>query len=332
MNFNQAKEKFDMVAGRKLQLTTQRSYWTWLAMFLRFLGTAEAKDYTTSEARIERFLSDMAREDYSWDSQNQAFNGILFFYRNVLKVELKDIDALRCKRKKSIRYTPTEEEMLAILHHLKNSAQYHIRLAGALMYSCGLRVSECCQLRIKDFDLERMVLTVHDGKGFKDRVVAISELLAPAIRKHLARARALAEIDIADRQPVQLPGRMDRKFRNLQFDPEWFFIFPSAEPCAHPRTGKMVRWCMSPDVMQRSFAAARKSAGIRQRITPHCARHAFCSHLMDRGENIKRVAEAMGHVDIRTTAGYGRKDCEAMVSPLDRIVNFPMKEAKRIHA
>lgn len=330
MNFTQAKEKFEMVAGRKLELTTQRSYWTWIAMYLRFLMTEEAKRHPTSEARIERFLSDMAREDYSWDSQNQAFNGILFFYRNVLRVELKDIDALRCKRKKSIRYTPTEQEMLAILHHLKNSTQYNIRLAGALMYSCGLRVSECCQLRVKDFDMERMVLTVHDGKGSKDRVVAISELLAPAIRKHLARA--LAEIDIAAGQPVQLPGRMDRKYRKLPFDPEWFFIFPSAEPCEHPRMGKIVRWCMSPDVMQRAFADARKRAGIKQRITPHCARHAFCSHLMDRGENIKRVAEAMGHVDIRTTAGYGRKDCEQMVSPLDRIVQFPRGEEERKQA
>ena len=78
-----------------------------------------------------------------------------------------------------------------------------------------------------------------------------------------------------------------------------------------------MRWCMSPDVMQRAVAAARLAAGIKQRITPHCFRHAYCSHLLDRGENIKRVAEAMGHTDIRTTAGYGRKDCEEMRSPLE---------------
>jgi site-specific recombinase XerD len=323
MNKQEILEKFERIAVRKLALTSQTTYKAWITSYLRFLVTPDARKQPTSEAKFELFLSDMARDDYSESSQHQAFCAILFLHRHVFQIDLKDVDALRCKRKQAARYTPTEEEMIAILHHLKNSPQYNIRLAGAIMYSCGLRVSETCQLRVKDFDMPRMVLTVREGKGDKDRVVALPEILAPALRKHLGRARALAEIDIADRQPVQLPGRMDIKCPRLQFDPEWFFIFPSADPCSHPRTGKIVRWCMGPDVLQRAFADARQRAGIKQRITPHCARHAFCSHLMDRGENIKRVAEAMGHTDIRTTAGYGRKDCEKMLSPLDRIVKFP---------
>lgn len=80
---------------------------------------------------------------------------------------------------------------------------------------------------------------------------------------------------------------------------------------------------MGPGMLQRAVADARKRAGIKSIITPHCFRHAFCSHLMDRGENINRVGEAMGHTDIRTTAGYGRKECEEMTSPLDRIIQFP---------
>ena len=322
MNTNQTLEKFDLVAARKLALSTQRSYRTWIAQFIGFLRSSSARTHPTSEAKLEIFLSNMAHDDYSSISQNQAFNAILFLYRHVLRIDLQDIDALRAKRKPRDRYTPTESEILAILHHLKNSAQYNIRLAGALSYACGLRVSECCELRVKDFDLERLVLTVREGKGDKDRRVRIPEILLPAIRKQLARARAFGEIDAAHGQPVQLPGRLDRKYPSLQFDPDWHFIFPSASPCPHPRTGTIVRWCMSPDVLQRAVAAARQSAGIRQRITPHCFRHAYCSHLLDRGENINRVAEAMGHADIRTTAGYGRKECENMTSPLDRIIPF----------
>jgi site-specific recombinase XerD len=268
---------------------------------------------------MERFLSNMAREDYSDITQNQAFNAVLFLYRHVFCVELKEVNALRCRKVKRERYTPTQAEMMEILHHLKNSHQYAIRLAGALMYACGLRVSECCELRVKDFDLDRMVLTVFEGKGGKDRVVRLPESLLPAIRKQLARSRHLAELDVAERQAVQLPGRMAIKAPRLQYDPEWFFVFPSAVPCAHPRTGQMVRWCMSPDVLQRAVADARRMASLKPRITPHCFRHAYCSHLLDRGENIKRVAEAMGHTDIRTTAGYGRKDCEEMRSPLDMV-------------
>ena len=310
-------EKFGRVAARKLAFRSEQSYRTWIEGYLKFLRTPEALRGVTSEEKMERFLSNMAREDYSSVTQNQAFNAVLFLYRHVLGVDLKEVKALRCRRIQRERYTPTREEMMAILHHLKNSPQYHFRLAGALMYACGLRVSECCELRVKDFDLHRMVVTVFEGKGNKDRVVRLPEILLPAIRKQLARARHLAELDVANRQPVQLPGRLALKSPKMQFDPEWFFVFPSAVPSKHPRTGEMVRWCMSPDVMQRAVLAARRAAGVRQRITPHCFRHAYCSHLLDSGENIKRVAEAMGHTDIRTTAGYGRKDCEKMRSPLD---------------
>lgn len=323
MNSAETLKKFARVAARKLETTSEDSYITWIRSYLEFLKTPASRAEPSSEAKFELFLSDMAKDDYSESSQHQAFCAILFLYRHVFEVVLKDVDALRCRRKASARYTPTEQEMLAILHHLKDSSQYKIRLAGALMYSCGLRVSEACQLRVKDFDEARKVLTIREGKGKKDRVVRLPEILLPAIRKHLARARALAEIDIAERQPVQLPGRMDRKSPGKQFDAEWHFIFPSASPCPHPRTGKIVRWCMGPGVLQRAVAEARKRAGIKSLITPHCFRHAFCSHLMDRGENINRVGEAMGHTDIRTTAGYGRKACEEMTSPLDRIIQFP---------
>lgn len=325
MNYKETMEKFGRLAARKLALTTERSYRGWINSYLKFLRTPEAAKGATSEEKMERFLSDMARNDYSAVTQNQAFNAVLFLYRHVFGVQLKDVNALRCRRMARERYTPTQAEMMAILHHLKDTDQYRIRLAGGLMYACGLRVSEVCELRGKDFDLERMVVTVFEGKGGKDRVVRLPEILLPAIRRQLARARHLAELDIAERQPVQLPGRMDIKAPRLQFDAEWHFVFPSAVPCAHPRTGKRVRWCMSPDVLQRAVAKAKKAAGISARITPHCFRHAYCSHLLDRGENIKRVSEAMGHTDIRTTAGYGRKDCEGMRSPLDAgaVIPFP---------
>lgn len=327
MNFKETKEQFEMVAARKLELTTQRSYWTWIKPFLVFLYSEEARKLPTSEAKVEWFLSQMAKDDYSWTAQNQAFNAILFLYRNILKVELKDINALRARKSKRERYTPTQEEVLGMLRALKNTPTYNIRLACALMYGCGLRVSEVCELRVKDFDLNRMILTVWEGKGSKDRRVVIPEKLRAAIEKQIERAVDLAIIDIKANQPVQLPGRMDKAAPRREFLAEWHFVFPSPNPCPHPRTGKIVRWCMSPDVLQKAVKRAGKVAGITDRLTPHCLRHAFCSHLLDSGENIKRVGEAMGHSDIRTTAGYGRKDCEDMASPLDRIIPFPKRKA-----
>ena len=152
------------------------------------------------------------------------------------------------------------------------------------------------------------------------RQVRLPEILLPAIRKQLARSTALADLDIAENQPVQLPGRLDVKNPSLRFDPRWFFVFPSPHPCPHPRTGKIVRWCVGPDVIQRAVKSAAIKAGVAGKVTPHCLRHSFASHLLDGGQNIARVAEAMGHADIRTTAGYARKECLDMASPIENII------------
>lgn len=319
MKLNEILEKFDLIARRRIALTTERSYRSWIVKYLSFLTTEKARKAETSEAKMEVFLSAMAHDDYSSVSQNQAFNALLFLYRHVLKVDLGDVSALRCRKKQKERYVPTQAEISEVFAHLKNTPTYNVRLLAALLYACGLRVQSGCELRIKDFDLERMILTIHEDKGDKDRQVSIPEVLLPAIRRQISRATALAEMDIAALQPVQLPGRLDRKYPGKQFEVGWHFLFPSPAPCAHPRTGKMVRWCMGPDVIQRAIKDAARKAGIPGKVTPHCLRHSFCSDLLDSGHNPRRVQEAMGHTDIRTTMGYARKDCLGLPSPIEKL-------------
>lgn len=319
-HFQKALDDFGIVAARKLAITTESSYRAWITKYLHFLHSQEARKIEQSERKFEVFLSKMARGQYSKISQDQAFNAILFLYRHVFKKDLHEVNALRCRKTSRERYTPTQEEIFAMLQELRDTPTYKVRLAVGLLYGCGLRVSECCQLRIKDIDLTRRSLTVYEGKGDKDRQVSIPEMLAPALNKQIARSTALAEIDISEKQPVQLPGRLDVSCPKWQFQSRWHFLFPSTKPCAHPRTKKIVRWCIGPDVIQRSVKAAAERAGVEGKVTPHCLRHSYATHLLDCGESIKRVAESMGHSDIRTTAGYARKDCLGIKSPLDRKV------------
>ena len=311
--------EFEQFASRKLAISSEQSYRVWIDHYLDFLASPASRKFDTSESKVEHFLSDMARGDYSRTSQNQAFNAILFLYRNVFKTELANIDAARCKTHVKERYVPTPDEIMAMFRHLHDTPLYRVRLLVALLYGCGLRVTEGCQLRVKDFDIPAMSLTVHDGKGMKDRQVRLPEVLIPAIEKQLARATALADIDIAEGQPVQLPGRLATKYPKNQFQARWHFLFPSPHPCAHPRTKQIVRWCIGPDVVQRAVRTAAEQSGVSGKVTPHCLRHAFCTHLLDSGKNIRRVQEAMGHNDVRTTAGYARKECLEMASPLDGI-------------
>ena len=309
--------KFDEIARRRIAISTERSYRSWISKYLNFLALKCGGKEGTSEEKMEAFLSRMAHDDYSSVSQNQAFNAILFFYRHIAKVELGDVSALRCRKSARERYVPTQKEISAMFVHLKNTPTYNVRLLTALLYGCGLRVRSACELRIKDFDLERMALTIHEDKGDKDRQVTIPEILLPAIRRQLARASDLAMMDIRAMQPVQLPGRLDVKYPGKQFEVGWHFLFPSPVPCAHPRTGKVVRWRIGEDVVQREVKRAGAAAGIPGKITPHCLRHSFCSDLLDAGHSARRVQEAMGHTDIRTTMGYARKECLSLPSPLE---------------
>lgn len=311
--------KFDLVSRRRIALTTERSYRTWIVKYLDFLASDEGRKTDTSEAKMEVFLSRMAHDDYSSVSQNQAFNAILFLYRHILGIQIGDVSALRCRKKSRERYVPSQDEISKLFAHLKNTPLYNVRLHVALLYACGLRVQSTCELRIKDFDLDRMVLTIHEDKGDKDRQVPIPESLLPAIRRQISRATALAQIDIAAMQPVQLPGRLDIKYPSKQFEPGWHFLFPSPVPCKHPRTGKIVRWCVGADVIQRAVKRAAREAGIRDTLTPHCLRHSYCSDLLDAGHSARRVQEAMGHTDIRTTMGYARKECLGLPSPIDNL-------------
>lgn len=325
--YNKVMSDFGIVAARKLALTTEDSYRTWIVKYLIFIETDKARAIDQSERKFEVFLSDMARDDYSKVSQDQAFYSIIFLYRHVFKKDLKDVKALRCNKKSRERYTPTQAEIRLILYELRDTPTYKIRLIVGLLYGCGLRVSEACQLRIKDVDLERRAITVYEGKGDKDRQVTIPESLVPALENQITLATALASLDIAEQQPVQLPGRLDVKYPKWQFQNRWYFLFPSPKPCAHPRTGKIVRWCISPDAIQRAVKSAAERANLDGKVTPHCLRHSFATHLMDSGQSIKRVAEAMGHTDIRTTAGYARKECLGMASPLDSVIlQFPKQQ------
>lgn len=327
MKADEIQKEFRMVAARKLALTTERSYRAWITKYLSFLVTPEARACSSSERKMEVFLSNMAREDYSRISQHQAFNALLFLYRHVLKTDLGDVSALRAKRSPRERYCPTEAEVSAMLRQLRNPPRHNVRLAVALLYGCGLRVSEGCQLRIKDVDLDRLTLTVFEGKGDKDRRVRLPDSLVPALRKQIETAALLARHDAEEKQPVQLPGRLSVKYPAWRFQERWGFLFPSITPCRHPRTGEMVRWCMGEWVVQRAVKDAAEKAGVPGKVTPHCLRHAYCTHLLDRGINMRRVSEAMGHSDIRTTAGYARKECLEVGSPLDNIIPLPRKTA-----
>jgi len=138
-------------------------------------------------------------------SQNQAFNAILFFYKDVLGHPLQGVDALRVTRPPHMRHAPSIGETQALLHAIRNVGGYPTNLIACMLYGCGLRVSEPLNLRIKDVDFQQSRLCIRGAKGGKDRMVALPATLVPEIRQQVNVARAMWERDQQDKIPLMLP-------------------------------------------------------------------------------------------------------------------------------
>jgi integrase len=97
----------------------------------------------SSAQKLELFFTNLARHrDLSANSQNQALNAVLYFYKEVLRQPLQGVDALRAKRPARLRHAPTVAETQALLQNIRDRACYPTNLIARLIYGCGLRVTE----------------------------------------------------------------------------------------------------------------------------------------------------------------------------------------------
>jgi len=146
---------------------TLKAYRGWVRQFQNF--TKSKGPQLLSNTDVKDFLTFLAvKRKVSASSQNQAFNALLFFFRHILKTEFGEIkDVPRAKRKPYIPVVLSRPEIDAITKNLS----YPYDLVAKLLYGCGLRLSECMNLRINNFNFDNLILTVHDGKGKKDRTV-----------------------------------------------------------------------------------------------------------------------------------------------------------------
>lgn len=267
---------------------------------------------------MEAFLTQLAHQDVSASTQTQAFNSLLFFYREVLKVEVGKVDSLRAKKPVHLRYAPEQHEVKALLAGCQDVGGYPTRLIVKLLYGCGLRVSEPLNLRVKDVLLAESKLVICGAKGGKDRFVSIPCSLVPELKAQLAHAKALAEKDRLAGVPVALPGLLAKKYPPWQFSPKWAFLFPSHQTCPHPRTGQTVRYRVHEANVQRCVRAAARPLGLD--LTPHHLRHAYATHCLNGGQNPRAIQQAMGHSQLETTMGYLHAEAMSVRSPLETIL------------
>jgi len=156
------------------------------------------------------------------------------------------------------------------------------RLLLGLCYGCGLRCNEVCQLRIGDVDLERRMVHVRQGKGGKDRILPLGDLLCRGVKTYLQQAH-----------------------------PQIFLFEGNNGEAFSPRGAQ---WVMS--------QAVKRSGIVKKDVSLHTLRHTYATHLLEQGVNIVTIKELLGHAHIDTTMIYlhlARPMVTMAFSPMDTL-------------
>lgn len=297
---------------------TRQSYCGWIRRYCNWM--IKTKPVGESTQKMELYLTYLAKNrKVAATTQNQAFNALLFLYRDVRKEKLGNINALRAKTPKVERHAPSVEEITAVLGCLKDRNGFPVRLVFKLLYGCGMRVSEPLNLRIKDIRFDRGEIIIRDAKGGNDRVVSIPPCLVDELRVQVEAARVVWNKDHVNNQPHQLPNAYARKAPSAAFEWGWAFLFPGHVPVEHPDTGEMVRYHFHQSNVQRAVREACEEAELSTRFTPHNLRHSYATHALDNGSNIHDVKEVLGHKNVETTMIYLHAEIGRVRSPLERI-------------
>jgi len=302
---------------KHLSIRTERTYLKWLRSFYSFVHHKLPADLTNDDARD--FLSYLAAErKVSASTQNQAFNALLFMFRNGLgKRNLKIEDAVRAKVKRRIPTVCSQEEIDKIFNEMRGVPL----LMAKLTYGSGLRLMECINIRIGDVDFERGVLTVRGGKGDKDRCTLLPEAIKKDLLRQIEFSRSIYEDDRRHKVAgVMLPNALERKYSKAGTKWEWQWLFPGRNLSTDPVTKKIRRHHIHRAQFQRAFAKAVKAAKIPKRVTIHTLRHSFATHLLEKGTDIRTVQELLGHASVQTTMIYthvAKRNILGVKSPLD---------------
>lgn len=274
-----------------------------------------------TQNHINAYLSNLAiKYHVSPSTQNQAMSALLFYFRFVRHEDLENLsEVIHAKHKKRAPVVLSKKEVLAVINHLDGSKQ----LIAQLLYGTGMRLNEVLSLRILDLDFDRNEITIRYGKGGKDRRVMLPKILAPKLKAHIKKVKALHEKDLADGfGAVLLRDGMDKRSQETAKEFKWQWLFPQKNRWLNKVTGKQGRHHIDESLMQKAVKTAVREAGIIKSATCHTFRHSFATHLLENGYDIRTVQELLGHSDVRTTMIYthvlNKKEME-VVSPLDEM-------------
>jgi len=302
---------------RQMSLRTEESYLHWLRRFCVFHACRHPAEMGALE--ITEFLSHLARDmQVAAATQNQALNALAFSYRWIFGAPLAEgsiaaLRSVRPARMPTVLSTKETKDLLACLDD-------PVRLICELLYGSGLRILEVLRLRVQDVDTKRLTLTIRLGKGGKDRIVPLAELVVERLTAHLAERKRIFAIDeAAGVGTVWIPPALLRRNPALGRSWIWQYVFPASRISTDPRSGQRQRHHIDEGYIGERIRQSLPVVGITKRVTAHTLRHSFATHLLERGTDIRTIQQILGHADVRTTMIYthvARTGAAGVRSPL----------------
>lgn len=258
--------------SRKLQLNgkSERTGEAYLRA-VRQLSQHFAKDPAIiDESELEQYFL-YRRNESRWapKSLRLAYYGIRFYFRLVRGIDFPLFSILKAQREQRLPEVPDRDTVFRVLSLVHT---FHNFVYLSTVYSCGLRLQEALDLKVDDIDGTRMVIHVHAGKGAKDRYVPL-----PA-------------------QTLQLLRRYWKSHRNPSL------IFPALGR-GHTR-GPVSTVPMNRASVQGALLRAVRKAGVTKKFSVHTLRHAYATHLLEEGVNIRVIQRYLGHTNLETTMRY----------------------------
>jgi integron integrase len=305
------------IKTRHYSRKTLKTYAHWSRQFQRFLKNKPPKSLLPKD--VKEYLTYLAVQSrVSASTQNQAFNALLFLFRHALKQDFGDLkDIPRAKKSKSIPVVLSRKEIESVLKFL----QYPHALVVKLLYGCGLRLFECLQLRVKDFNFEAGILTIH-GKGKKDRTVPLPETIVSELTSQLETVKSIHDQDLAAGYAgVFLDDRLEKKYPSAAKDFIWQWFFPQKSLTQVLAAQELRRYHLHETHVQEALYEAVRRAKLTKRVTSHTFRHSFATHLLRANYDIRTIQTLLGHSDVRTTMIYTHclpsRTVKEAKSPLD---------------
>jgi integron integrase len=318
----------NVIRCKHYSIRTESSYIDWIKRYIYFHNKQHPQNL--DEKHISSFLTHLAVEKrVASSTQNQALCALVFLYRHVLNKEIGDFDNLvRAKRPQKLPVVFTRDEVRCVLLQLQGVNW----LMGQVLYGSGLRVMECVRLRVKDIDFGYGQIVVRNGKGKKDRVTMLPQIIVDEMQRHLLKVKTIHDRDLkAGCGAVYLPYALEKKYKNANRSWAWQYVFPAARRSMDPRAGVERRHHLSESVPQRAVKHAIRRSGITKAGSCHSLRHSFATHLLEEGYDIRTVQELLGHKDVSTTMIYTHvlnRGGKGVQSPGDTLFNSKGRQLK----